>query len=141
MFNQNRQQMRQFYIDVWRKHQNKAVLSPLEAIVSDVISMHPEYHHELLDTDKALHKDYDSDKGQSNPFLHMGLHIGLREQVQADHPSGIKELYMSFREKSQDLHQAEHRMIECMAQALWDAQNKQGLPDDARYLECLRRSL
>ena len=140
LFNQNREQMRQFYIDVWNKHQAKTPLTPLETIISDVISIHPEYHKELLDPDATLDKDYQSET-QTNPFLHMGLHIGLREQVQADHPMGIKDLFIKYMQQYQDPHKAEHEMIECLAHSLWDAQSKNQPPSDSEYLTCLHLRL
>lgn len=38
-----------------------------------------------------------------------------------------------------DAHAAEHRMIECLAEALWEAQRAGTPPDEAAYVERLRR--
>jgi len=141
LFDQNREQMRQFYIDVWNKYQQKKTLTPLETIISDIISIHSEYHEELLDPDKVLDKDYSTETGQANPFLHMGLHIGLREQVQANHPFGIKELFIQYMQQFQDPHKAEHEMIECLASSLWEAQSSNLPPKDSDYLDCLCKRL
>ncbi len=140
LFNQNRDQIRQFYIDVWNKFQKKQPLTPLETIIGDVISIHPEYHKELVATDESLNKDY-TDTGESNPFLHMGLHIGLREQVQANHPAGINSIFIQYMQRYDDPHKAEHEMIECLAQSLWQAQTNNLPPSDQDYLECLRKNL
>ena len=56
LFGQDRNQMRKFYRDAWRKHQEKAPMEALEAMVADVVLMHPEYHplleNELDDLDQ-----------------------------------------------------------------------------------------
>ncbi|VAW77613.1 hypothetical protein MNBD_GAMMA12-971 [hydrothermal vent metagenome] len=141
LFNQNREQIRQFYIDVWQKFQDKQILTPLETIIADVVAIHPEYHKELLNSDKTLAKDYNTETDQSNPFLHMGMHIGLREQVQANHPYGIKELFIQYMQRDQDPHHAEHEMIECLAKSLWEAQTSNLPPNDHDYLHCLKQGL
>ena len=77
--------------------------------------------------------------GQTNPFLHMGLHLGIREQVATDRPSGIAELYANIVARTGDQHTAEHQMIECLAETLWEAQSQNRAPDEEQYLERLRR--
>ena len=38
-----REQLRQTYADAWRKHLAHSPLTPLEAMIADVIGAHPEY--------------------------------------------------------------------------------------------------
>jgi len=139
MFTQNREQLRQFFIDVWQKHQNHLPLVPLEAMVLEVILMHPEYHRDL--TDKRLTSDFLPENGQTNPFLHLGLHIALREQMNTDRPNGIKAIYHSLLLTYSDAHTTEHQMMECLMEALWHAQRYQTLPDESAYLACLQQQL
>ncbi|WP_204318325.1 DUF1841 family protein [Serratia marcescens] len=40
--------------------------------------------------------------GETNPFLHMGLHLAVREQVATDRPQGIRTVYTKLIEKYQD---------------------------------------
>jgi hypothetical protein len=112
-------------------------LSPLEAQIADVIAAHPEYHDALAGDD--LDRDYTPEGGRSNPFLHMGLHLGIREQVATDRPAGIAAIHRKLAARDGDHHVAEHRMIECLAETLWEAQNANRAPDEALYLERLRR--
>ena len=125
------------YADAWNKAVAGRPLSPLEAQIASVVEEHPEYHGEV--TDENLDKDYTPEGGQTNPFLHMGLHLGIREQVSTDRPAGINEVYQRLVARSGDRHATEHEMIECLAETLWEAQSQGRAPDEQQYLERLRR--
>ena len=86
-----------------------------------------------------LDEEFLPEAGQTNPFLHMGLHLGLREQVATDRPQGIATIFSTLASKLGDPHDAEHRMIECLAETLWEAQRDGRPPDEVLYLERLRR--
>jgi hypothetical protein len=137
IFGQDRNELRQMYADAWKKRCDKLPLSPLEAQIADVIELHPEYHDDV--SGGSLDKDYTPDGGKANPFLHMGLHLGIREQVATDRPAGITAIHRSVVERKGDLHAAEHDMIECLAETLWEAQVNNQPPDEQKYLERLRR--
>lgn len=136
IFGQDRNELRQMYADAWRKHSDKLPLSPLEAEITSVIEWHPEYLDDVTGDD--LDRDYTPDGGQTNPFLHMGLHLGIREQVATNRPAGIAKIHATLAAKSGDAHLAEHQMIECLAETLWEAQHQNGAPDEQKYLERLQ---
>ena len=136
IFGQDRHELRKTYADAWQKHLDGMPLSPLEAQIADVVAQHPEYHDAVTNAD--LDKDYTPDAGRTNPFLHMGLHLGIREQVATDRPPGTTALYEALAAKMGDCHAAEHRMIECLAETLWEAQSENRALDEERYLERLR---
>ncbi len=79
--------------------------------------------------------------GQSNPFLHMAMHISIQEQLGTQRPAGIIELYQSLLAKLGDPHEVEHQMMECLGQMIWEAQRNNTLPNDESYLDCLRKIL
>ncbi len=134
---ESRDEVRQVYLDVWQKMQQKMLLEPMEALIADVIEIHPEYHS-LLEVDAEIkHQDFTPEQGQTNPFLHMGMHIALREQAGTDRPSGIKAVYQKL-VSSKGQHEAEHAMMECLGQALWNAQRSDQTPDETDYLDCLQ---
>ena len=137
IFGQDRNELRQMYADAWRKRVEELPASPLEAQIADVIAMHPEYH-EVVASDN-LDKDYLPDGGRTNPFLHMGLHLAVREQVSTDRPAGIASIHGALTARSGDVHAAEHAMIEALAETLWEAQSGNLPPDEAKYIERLRR--
>lgn len=137
IFSSDRGELRRMYRTAWRKRVDGEPMSPLEAQIADIVESHPEYHAAVSDED--LDKDYTPEAGQTNPFLHMGLHMGLREQVATDRPAGIAAVYRALCERIGDAHAAEHRMIDCLAETLWEAQSAGQPPDEEKYLDRLRR--
>ena len=139
LFGQNRDALRRFYVETWRKHREQLPLQPLEALVAEVIALHPEYHALLEDEEQALSQEFSAESGQGNPFMHMGMHLGLREQLTTRRPAGIESVHEKLAKRLGDVHEAEHRMMECLGQAMWEAQRSGLPPDENAYLECLRR--
>ena len=137
IFGQDRHELRKMYADAWQKQVAGQPMSPLESLIASVVAQHPEYHDVLTGGD--LDEDYTPEDGRTNPFLHMGLHLGIREQVATDRPTGIATIYDTLAAREGDPHAAEHRMIECLAETLWEAQSTNRAPDEALYLERLRR--
>jgi len=137
IFGQDRNELRQMYADAWRKLCDKQPLAPLEMQIADVIEMHPEYHADVTGDD--LDRDYTPDGGKANPFLHMGLHLGIREQVATNRPAGISAIHKALSARLGDIHAAEHAMIECLAETLWEAQSSNQPPDEANYLQRLQQ--
>ena len=137
IFGDDRHELRKMYADTWRKRCNAQALSPLEAQIADVVESHPEYH-DAVGSD-VLDKDYTPEDGQSNPFLHMGLHLGIREQVATNRPAGIASVYKTLAARSGDTHAAEHQMIDCLAETLWEAQSQNCAPNEELYLRRLQR--
>ena len=125
------------YAEAWRKYCARDVLSPLETEIAAVVEKHPEYHEIIADDD--VETPFLSEDGQINPFLHMGLHLALREQVSTDRPAGIASIQRNLQIKFGDEHATEHCMIEPLAKTLWEAQRANGAPDEIKYLERLRR--
>ena len=136
IFGQDRDELRKMYADAWEKHNAPLPLSPLEAQIAQVISEHPEYHATVCGD---LQEDFAVEGAQTNPFLHMGLHLGIREQVATNRPTGIKVVFEKLTIRLGDAHVAEHRMIDCLAETLWAAQRDQRPPDEMHYLESLRK--
>jgi len=135
---QSRDEVRQVYLKVWQKMQNQSLLEPLETIIADVIKLHPEYHSMLEEGETAKQKDFSPEDGQTNPFLHMGMHITLREQAGGDRPAGILDIYAKLVQQK-GIHETEHAMMECLGQTLWKAQRDDAMPDENAYLACLRQ--
>lgn len=98
----------------------------------EIILKHPEYHHALkLD---SLQKNYFPEEGVTNPFLHMSLHLTIKEQLSIDQPYPIRALYLELCQKTQDAHEAEHIMMESLIEMLWQAGQNQSMPDVTIYL-------
>ena len=137
--NQSRDELRRVYVEAWRKRRAGLPSEPLEAQVADVIALHPEYHAALERGEDALGSDYTPEGGQSNPFLHMGLHLAVRDQIATDRPAGLRKAFENLAQRIGSAHDAEHRIIECLAEAMWDAQRSGRPPDEIAYLQRVLR--
>ena len=133
--------MRQVFIEAWRKHDSKEDLEPLEELIVAIINQHPEYHTLLQDQDKALGRDYLPENGETNPFLHMSMHIAIHEQLTTDRPAGIAGVFQQLVMQKGDAHAAEHAVMDCLGEMLWRAQRDQRMPDEAAYMNCLSNLL
>ena len=142
MFVDSRDGARRYFLEVWRKMTERAPLAPLEGMIARVIELHPEYHELLRDGERLLGQEFGRDEPEHNPFLHMGLHIALAEQVGSDRPPGIRAIHARLCASATGPggeHAAEHRMIECLAEVLWRAQQESRMPDEKAYLAALGR--
>jgi len=137
IFGQDRNELRKMYADAWKKHCDKTPMTTLEVQIAAVVEWHPEYQEDVMSED--LDKDFTPDGGKTNPFLHMGLHLGIREQVATNRPPGIASIITTITSKCGDAHAAEHQMIDCLAETLWEAQSHNTAPDEQKYLERLQR--
>jgi hypothetical protein len=137
--NQSRDELRRVYVEAWRKRRAGLPIEPLEAQVADVIALHPEYHAALERGEDALARDYTPEGGQSNPFLHMGLHLAVRDQIATDRPAGLRQVFERLAARVGSAHEAEHRIIESLAETMWEAQRSGRPPDEAAYLQRVLR--
>ena len=138
LFSGDRKQIRALFRTAWQKQQTGAPLQPLEQLIASVVAEHSEYHA-YLESGYELEADFNPASGVTNPFLHMGMHIAIREQVVTDRPQGIAAVHQSLCRKFGNAGDAEHRMMECLGESLWRAQRDARLPDENAYLECLRK--
>ncbi|HWL27327.1 MAG TPA: DUF1841 family protein [Burkholderiaceae bacterium] len=137
MFNPSREQVRQFFVDAWRKHKAASVLTPLETMAVDLVERHPEYHADLED-EQAVDATFSVEAGRTNPFLHLSMHLAINEQLSIDQPPGIKAAYQKLLATHGE-HDAAHVIMEALGEVLWEAQ-RLGTPlDTDRYLELIRR--
>ncbi|MBA4143335.1 MAG: DUF1841 family protein [Nitrosospira sp.] len=140
MFTPSRDEARQLFFDAWRKFQEREVLTAMENIVLDVIQLHPEYQAMLDDPERYQEKDYLPEMGDVNPFLHMSMHVAIREQLSINQPPGIRARFERLLNKTGDEHAVTHQVMECLAETIWQAQRNQTTLDASVYLECLDRS-
>ena len=141
MFEQDRGQLRQVFFRAWQQYQQAQQLAGVERLIVDVALRHPEYQTLLSQPEAERDKDYLPEMGQSNPFLHMSMHIAIDEQLSIDRPSGIREYYRRLCHQLGDEHAAQHRVMECLAQSLWQAQSDGGPPSETEYLACVAKAV
>jgi Domain of unknown function (DUF1841) len=134
MFDPSREQVRDTFFGAWRKYRAGEPTAGIESLALGVILLHPEYHGVLSLPGKFREKDYTD---ETNPFLHMSLHVALEEQLSIDQPPGIAARVRALVARHGDRHEALHQAIECLAETMWRAQRDNAPPDAAAYLRCL----
>jgi hypothetical protein len=139
MFNPSRDQARAFLFDVWDKHGAGAALTPLEQMALAVILEHPEYHAVLRDRERYLDRDWKPEGGETNPFLHLQMHLAIEEQVSIDQPPGIRSEIEALARRHGSMHDARHDVMDCLAEMIWNAQRHGAGFDNFAYLDCIRR--
>ncbi len=141
MFNPTRDQARLFLFDTWAKHRGRQPLTALEAMALDILLLHPEYHAVLDDRERYLDRDWTPEGGETNPFLHLSMHLAIDEQLSIDQPPGIRNAHGRLAQKLGSGHEARHAVMDCLAEMIWQAQRNGAAFDNAAYLECLERKL
>jgi len=111
----------------------------MEMIASDWMVQHPEYHALLSDPEGAVAQDYTPERGETNPFLHLSMHLSISEQISIDQPPGIKAIAEKLAKKLGSEHEAQHAMMECLGQVMWEAQREGQALSPEKYLEALQQ--
>ncbi|HLQ24358.1 MAG TPA: DUF1841 family protein [Acidiferrobacterales bacterium] len=137
MFTPDRQQVRSLFFRTWQNYRIGLPLEGIEKIILDVALRHPEYHTLLENPGRYEDSDYSPEMGITNPFLHMGMHIAIEEQLSIDQPVGIRSHYQRILKQTVDKHAAQHLIMECLGEMLWQAQRSHSAPDEAVYFACL----
>jgi hypothetical protein len=141
MYGTDRSAMRRVFVEAWRKHQAGMPLEPLERVIAEVVIEHPEYHRLLEAPEAVLEQDFSPESGGGNPFLHLAMHLTLREQLATDRPPRIADLHHRLCARTGDAHEAEHELMECLAEMIWESQRAQRPPDQQAYLGCVQKRL
>jgi hypothetical protein len=139
MFAPSQHDVRRFFCEAHRKRLDGLPLTPMETVAADWIGEHPEYHAELDDLEGALARVYDVEGGRTNPFLHLSMHLSISEQVSIDQPHGIKQAYELLAARRGSAHEAQHEVMECLGQMMWESQRSGRPPDGHAYIDCVRR--
>lgn len=137
LFSNNREDLRRQFLEAWRKAREGRPVTALEDQIASVVAAHPEYHA-MLENEDSIAREWTPEQGETNPFLHLGMHIAIREQLSTDRPAGIRAAYQALVETLGEPHAAEHEMLECLAATLWEAQRSGQTPNEIAYLDCVR---
>ncbi len=141
MFNPSRDQVRQFFFDAWAGCRAGRSLSGSEAVALEIILAHPEYHAMLDNPARYLERDYPPELGETNPFLHLSMHVSIAEQLSIDQPVGVRTRYQKLLTRRGDAMQAQHEIMDCLAEMIWQAQRSGITYDPVAYLHCLDAKL
>ena len=139
MFNPTRDQARDFFFGVFAKSRANAPLTPLESMALAIVVEHAEYHAMLGDPERYRDRDWKPEGGETNPFLHLAMHLAIEEQLSIDQPPGIRAAVEALARRRDSEHDARHDVMECLAEMIWQAQRHGAGFDNAAYLDCLNR--
>lgn len=139
LFNPSRDEVRDFFFEAWRKFNLQSPLTDLEKIAVSVMHLHPEYHAILNAPEQYKQQAYFPEMGETNPFLHMSLHLSVLEQISINQPIGISDIYTKLRTHHQNEHDAQHDILECLAETIWSAQRNNTALDAEHYITLLQQ--
>ena len=134
MFTSDRSKQRQYLKQAWGKYTRHEQLEPLELQLSKIVEKHPEYQNIINNLDS----DYFPEHGQTNPFLHINLHLTLQDQIKMDQPKGIKKIHTKLLVKVKDSHEVEHMMMEHIAEMIFNAQKNNSAFNLDGYIQALK---
>ena len=135
MFTSDRSKQRQYLNQAWGKYTRQEQLEPLELQLSKIVDQHPEYQ----DLIKNLDSEYFPEQGNTNPFLHINLHLTLQDQLTMDQPKGIRGIHNRLLVKIKDEHEVEHMMMEHIAEMIFNAQKNNTAFDLDGYIIALKK--
>jgi hypothetical protein len=139
MFTPSQADVRRFFCSVYAKARSGQALEAIEIIASQWMDEHPEYHADFADADAALEKMYDVEAGNTNPFLHLSMHLSISEQCSIDQPHGIRQAVELLTARRNSLHDAHHEAMDCLGQMVWESQRAGRPPDGDAYIACVQR--
>jgi Domain of unknown function (DUF1841) len=140
MFNPSQADVRRFFCGVYAKWLVKDTMDGIETIAALWIAEHPEYHQDLSDADVAVQKDFNVDTGQTNPFLHLAMHLSISEQCSINQPIGIQAAVEALAAKLDSLHDAHHTAMEALGVMMWESQRSGQPPDGDAYIEQIKKA-
>ena len=139
MFSPSQEDVRRFFCAVYEKSLCNAPMEAIETLASQWIAEHPEYHADFSNVEDALGKVYTNVQGQSNPFLHLSMHLSISEQCSIDQPRGIRHAVELLTHRRNSLHVAHHETMECLGKMLEESQSAGRPPDGDAYIACVQR--
>ncbi len=139
MFAPSQVDVRRFLCGAWRKRRDGLPLTPLEMMAADWVAEHPEYEGDLADEEAAVAAVYTVDEGRTNPFLHLSMHLSISEQLSIDQPRGIRQAFELLAARRGSVHEAQHEVMECLGEMLWESQRSGRPPDGEAYIDAVRR--
>ncbi|HVC49344.1 MAG TPA: DUF1841 family protein [Burkholderiales bacterium] len=137
MFNPERADTRRYFCETWQKARENQPLDGMESMIATIIQEHPEYQAWLENPESNIEREWLPENGETNPFLHLSMHLAIEEQLAINQPDGIRSIYEQLVSKLGDEHLAQHEILDCLGEMIWQAQKNRTSPDALIYLSCL----
>jgi len=65
--------------------------------------------------------------------------LSISEQISIDQPPGIKAIAEQLAKKLGSTHEAQHAIMECLGQVMWESQREGQALSREKYLEALQK--
>jgi hypothetical protein len=141
IFGNNTQDTRAVFYSSWEKYQQTLPLTSLEQQIVQVMLDHPAYQSLFAQPANGDLTAVVEQGAAENPFLHMGLHLAIRDQIALNRPEGIAGIAAALHLQYTNMHEVEHLLMEQLAQCLWAATRQQRLPNERSYLKACQELL
>ena len=67
------------------------------------------------------------------------MHLSISEQISIDQPPGIRNIANKLAQKLDSEHEAQHQIMECLGQVLWEASREGGQLNPEKYIQALQK--
>jgi hypothetical protein len=132
--------VRRFFCEVHQRLKLGQPMDGMHLLASPWVEAHPEYASDLQDANAAVAAVYTVESGQTNPFLHLSMHLSISEQCSVDQPRGVKLAVQALAQRLGSLHDAHHVAMDALGRMMWEAQRSGRAPDGDAYIESLKRA-
>lgn len=140
MYDVNTHDVRRFFAHVWQHRFMPLQLDALQRKALRILEAHQEYAHYLDNIEQYLDHQWLPEHGETNPFLHLSMHLSIQEQVAIDQPFGIRDIHAKLCAIYQDNWvEAEHQIMDALAETIWEAQRFGTGLDVNNYMTKLRK--
>ncbi len=128
------------FVQIWEKAKGNFPLEGEEAFFAQVMLEHRE-HHPVFDMGEAAFKIDFSARRETNPFLHISLHVMAEQQIASRQPVETEEVFLALKAGGALRHDVIHKIGGALAQVLQDAFLKNKPIDEVDYLVRLKNLL
>lgn len=136
---QSRDETRAVFFDAWYKYKAQEKLTPMQEQLVQLIEAHPEYLDIFNHPEKYKDVDFKVADHEENPFLHLGCHYTILEQVSIDQPQGMRSVYEQLVKQTKDVHEAEHQIMGILGKLIWKMLKEDKAFDQQDYLKQIQQ--
>lgn len=128
---------RELLAHTWAKLERGETLARDEEVLGAVLRDHAEYARFWPDPGAAVAARFGTQ--DTNPFLHVHLHLVVEGQLAAHDPPEVAELFTRRTAIGDSRHEICHQVMNALAAAIWDMMQARGPFDVAAYRRRLRK--
>ncbi len=122
---------RKVFYDAWMRHQERLALSEFDQRLIQVMLKYPQYTHCITPEEIPVEEGL-------NPYVVMGAHLELSEQIALDRPQGVRKVFQDLVIRYDD-QKAEKMMLDVLLSVLSQSYQRSEVPDYQVYLQLLKK--